>query len=157
MNYGAFGKPLQARWVAIEYTMKGHGDAKDVADGWRWLTHAIKHIAQMQRAVANDSSMMLRVAEGVAAMSTSEYPGQGLDARLDQAVNEARSFMDVAIDPDIGDSFAQHIAGDLGLAERGESRHVAQEWTGWCATATAGGARILHKTTKYKSEYVATV
>eukprot|EP00959_Pyramimonas_sp_CCMP1952_P080090 1674343-Pyramimonas_sp.AAC.1 len=90
-------------------------------------------------------------------MSTSEYSGQGLDARLDQAVEEARMVLDVAIDPDICDSFVRHIAEDLELAERGESRHAAQEWEEWCATATAGGARILHKTTKYKSEYVATV
>eukprot|EP00959_Pyramimonas_sp_CCMP1952_P091151 1907998-Pyramimonas_sp.AAC.1 len=70
-NYGAFGKPLQARWVAIEYTMKDPVDVKVVADGWRWLTHAIHHIAQMQRAAATVNRMILRVAEEVAAMSTS--------------------------------------------------------------------------------------
>eukprot|EP00959_Pyramimonas_sp_CCMP1952_P325436 6811508-Pyramimonas_sp.AAC.1 len=77
----------------------------------------------MQRAATNDISMSLRVAEEGVAMATSEYSGQGLDARLDRAVHDARSFQDVAIDPEICDSFAQHIAEDLGLAERGESRH----------------------------------
>eukprot|EP00959_Pyramimonas_sp_CCMP1952_P099123 2072289-Pyramimonas_sp.AAC.1 len=79
-------------------------------------------------------------------MATPEYSGQGLDARLDQAVHEARSFLDVAIDPEICDSFAQHVAEDLELAGRGESRRVAHEWKEWCAIATAGGARMLHKT-----------
>eukprot|EP00959_Pyramimonas_sp_CCMP1952_P168636 3523468-Pyramimonas_sp.AAC.1 len=32
MNYGASGKPLQARWVAFGCAMKGPVDAKVVAD-----------------------------------------------------------------------------------------------------------------------------
>eukprot|EP00959_Pyramimonas_sp_CCMP1952_P023127 486441-Pyramimonas_sp.AAC.1 len=62
--------------------------------------------------------MSLRVAEEVVALSMAEYSGQGLDARLDQAVHEARTFLDVAIDPEMCDSFVQHIAEDLELAER---------------------------------------
>eukprot|EP00959_Pyramimonas_sp_CCMP1952_P134063 2804487-Pyramimonas_sp.AAC.1 len=61
----------------------------------------------MQRSATNDIIMSLRVAEEVAALSMAEYSGYY---------------------PEICDSFAQHIAEDLELAERGESRHVSQEW-----------------------------
>ena len=156
-NVGAFGQQLQAPWVTLTYTMKDPADAQAVSDGWQWLANGVRHLAQLHRAAAADAGAMCQAAEEVAALMSMEYVGQGLSARLDNAVEEARAFLARSVDPEICDSFLESINEDVELAARGENRQAYREWKDWCVMAAAGGARVLHKTTQYKSEYVPTV
>eukprot|EP00959_Pyramimonas_sp_CCMP1952_P047055 982329-Pyramimonas_sp.AAC.1 len=47
-------------------------------------------------------------------------------------------------------AFVDDIADDADLAARGETKDSNETWAEWCRTASCGGARPLHRTTKVK-------
>ncbi|CAK0824103.1 unnamed protein product, partial [Prorocentrum cordatum] len=145
-----FARYLQPRWIDITCAVKDASDLQAVAEGWQWLQPYLLSIMQC-KTVANPSAQDLSLAaEGILNFTTANYHGQGLAARLDRSVQQARGVVQAGFEEEECREFLGDTEPDVKLAVNGATQDDRQKWKEWCAAAVSSGSRVLHRITKYR-------
>ncbi|CAK0911250.1 unnamed protein product, partial [Prorocentrum cordatum] len=128
-----FARYLQPRWADVTNAAKDASDLQAEAEGWQWLKSSLLSIMQC-KTVANPAVPDLSLAaEEIFNFATANYHGQGLAARLDRSVQQARGVVQAGFEEEACRELLGDIEPDVKLAVNGATQEDRQKWKEWCA------------------------
>ena len=152
------------RWVKVVQTRGKVDVVNEIAEGWAWLTSALKELARLATGVRDEPEQVI-FKEQLESMRSGTFPGDGLCSRLDAYVKAAKAMAtqcpeagaaDVVWQSDVNDILDDFEAEAAAVRERA-AEHRQLGWSTWLNESFKGGARAMHRYTRLAEEWAPAV